>query len=248
MSSLSLPCFSDDLAALRVTGEDARDFLHGQFCGDVRALDVGQALLTAWLSPKGRALNLVQVLCADEGFWLLVPHAQAAAFTRRLRMFVLRARVQIEDGTAETTAALAARLGLPVLPVTDATLRFIAAGLPMLDATLADAFLPQELNLDLLAGVSFNKGCYPGQEIVARVKFRGTVKRRVQRFALDVEAAPAPGTRLAGDDGAPHGTVLSAARGESGVALLAVADLDAGPLTLDGVALQPRPLPYPTSA
>lgn len=248
MSTPALPCFSEDLVALRVTGEDARDFLHGQFCGDVRALDVGQALLTAWLSPKGRALYLVQVLRADDAFWLLLPAAQAAAFTKRLRMFVLRARVKIEDGTVEATQALAATLGLPVRPADEAALHLVRAGLPTLDATLSDAFLPQELNLDLLAGVSFNKGCYPGQEIVARVKFRGSVKRRVQRFALDTDAPPAPGTRLAGDDGAPHGTVLLAARAESGVEMLAVSDLDAGPLRLDGAAPQPLPLPYPTGA
>ncbi len=248
MSTAALPCFHDDLAALRVTGEDARDFLHGQFCGDVRALDVGEALLTAWLSPKGRALNLVQVLRTDDAFWLLLPAAQAAAFAKRLRMFVLRARVQVEDGSAETTAALAARLGVPVRSADEAALDLVRAGLPTLDATLSDAFLPQELNLDLLAGVSFNKGCYPGQEIVARVKFRGSVKRRVQRFALDTDTPPTPGTRVAGDDDAPHGTVLLAARAATGVELLIVTDVDAGSLTLNGVALQALPLPYPASA
>ena len=248
MSTPALPCFSEDLVALRVTGEDARDFLHGQFCGDVRALDVGQALLTAWLSPKGRALYLVQVLRADDAFWLLLPAAQAAAFTKRLRMFVLRARVKIEDGTVEATQALAATLGLPVRPVAEAALHLVRAGLPTLDATLSDAFLPQELNLDLLAGVSFNKGCYPGQEIVARVKFRGTVKRRVERFALYSRALPPPGVRLTGGDGELHATVLRAAATPDGVELLAVADLDAGPFSLDGAPTLPLPLPYPTSA
>lgn len=248
MTTPHLPCISDDLVALHVTGEDARDFLHGQFCGDLRALEPGTALLTAWLSPKGRVLNLLQVLRADDGFWLLLPAAQAAAFTKRLRMFVLRARVKVEDGTAEAAEALAAGLGLPVRSADDAALHLIRGGLPALDATQNDAFLPQELNLDLTAGVSFNKGCYPGQEIVARVKFRGTVKRRVQRFALDVDTPPGPGTRLVGDDGAPHGTVLVAARTESGVEMLAVADLDAGALSLDGVALRALPLPYATGA
>ncbi|MBX9605856.1 MAG: hypothetical protein K2Y51_06505, partial [Gammaproteobacteria bacterium] len=215
MSIPALPCFSEDLVALRVTGEDARDFLHGQFCGDVRALEIGQALLTAWLSPKGRALYLVQVLRAEDAFWLLLPAAQAAAFAKRLRMFVLRARVKVDDGTVDAMQALAATLGLPMRSADEASLHLVCAGLPTLDATLSDAFLPQELNLDLLAGVSFNKGCYPGQEIVARVKFRGSVKRRVQRFALVTDAPPAPGARLLGDDGAPHGTVLLAARAAS---------------------------------
>ena len=271
-------------SALRVSGEDARDFLHAQFSADLRALDIGTTLVTAWLNPKGRVLFLPRVLRGPDAFFLLLPAAQAPAFAKRLRMFVLRARVQIDDGAERgvlvlhgmpTPSALradivggrdaasgaiylvgppraledlAVTLGAAPLDADGATLAAIRAGAPLLEATLAEEFLPQELNLDLLAGVSFNKGCYPGQEIVARVKFRGTVKRRAQRWLAVGADCPAPGARLLGADGAPHGTVLAAARGDAGVELLAVTDLDAGTVTLDDAARTPLtalPLPYP---
>jgi hypothetical protein len=77
-----------------------------------------------------------------------------------------------------------------------ATLR---AGLPQVYPETHEAFVAQMLNIDLLGGISFEKGCYTGQEIIARAHFRGTVKRRMFLFGIN-GPAPAPGTRvLAGD-------------------------------------------------
>lgn len=81
-----------------------------------------------------------------------------------------------------------------------AALADVRHGRPRLAAELADTFLPQELDLDALGGVSFEKGCYPGQEIVARVKFRGTVKYRLRRLAVGTVAPPPAGTRVVADD------------------------------------------------
>jgi folate-binding protein YgfZ len=69
----------------------------------------------------------------------------------------------------------------------------IAAGLPWVEAATQDLFIPQTLNLDLIDGVSFTKGCYPGQEVVARSHYRGTIKRRMARgmIALPVQTATA---------------------------------------------------------
>jgi folate-binding protein YgfZ len=118
----------------------------------------------------------------------------------------------------------------------------------LLDASLTDQFLPQELNLDILAGVSFNKGCYPGQEIIARVKFRGTVKRRVQRVHSATSLAAATGAPLVGADDARHGTVLTSTVNAAGSCeALAVIDLDAGALHLAGdarAAVDILALPY----
>ena len=70
----------------------------------------------------------------------------------------------------------------------------IRAGLPQVYPQTHESFVAQMLNLDLLGGVSFEKGCYTGQEIIARTHFRGTVKRRMLRYAAACPA-PAPGTR-----------------------------------------------------
>lgn len=105
----------------------------------------------------------------------------------------------------------------------------IDRGIPTLDAQLSDQFLPQELNLDQGAGLSFDKGCYPGQEIIARVKFRGAVKRRLARMHANSGDAPEPGAEIVTADTAEKcGTVLSAAtRPDDSVDVLAVLNVNA---------------------
>ena len=121
----------------------------------------------------------------------------------------------------------------------------IASGIPSLTAATQDQFVPQMLNLELVGGVSFTKGCYPGQEIVARSQHLGQVKRRLARFASTEPAAP--GDSVLGD-GQRIGTVVNAAPAlRGGWELLAVVQIDAGTtlsLRAGGPTLEPLPLPY----
>lgn len=246
-----------DLAILTVRGADAHDFLHAQLAADLRKLASGDAVLTAWCSPQGRVLFAPWVLAADDGYFLLADHSQAADLERRLRLFVLRSRVEVEHldhgwaGIRTVAAASVPRDGAQLARAGEIawyvgeeeaiarcwqTLELAATGSaaarlddirrhrPRLCTATADQFLPQELDLDQGAGVSFDKGCYPGQEIVARVRYRGNVKRRLAHLAA--ATALAPGERLvACSDGAPRGTVIDAAAAASGWECLAVLDL-----------------------
>jgi folate-binding protein YgfZ len=127
----------------------------------------------------------------------------------------------------------------------------VAAGIPAITIATQDQFTPHMLNLDLVGGVSFDKGCYTGQEIVARTQYLGQVKRRLARFATTAHAAP--GTPVYAD-AAPAGTVVNAARSPAGeFEVLAVtqthatqtgADGTALHLGADGPALRPLVLPY----
>ena len=123
----------------------------------------------------------------------------------------------------------------------------IRAGLPQLWPETHEAFVAQMLNVDLLGGISFEKGCYTGQEIIARTHFRGTVKRRMLRFR-SAGPAPRPGTRLL-NDGSHAGDVVDAEQTSDGCELLAVVSLthrDAR-LELDGApgaSLEEISLPY----
>ncbi len=122
----------------------------------------------------------------------------------------------------------------------------IADGLPQVFAATSGAFVPQMLNLDLLDAISFTKGCYTGQEIIARTQHLGRIKRRLLGYRLPPGAAPAPQAGLYRDGTKVAEILLSSAQGD-GVHLLAVTSLEArgSPLVAeDGRTAEPVELPY----
>ncbi len=159
-------------------------------------------------------------------------------------------------GIAQRTRdALTARATLVSTDAWDWT--SIRAGIPTIVAATQDAFVPQMANFELLGGVSFKKGCYPGQEIVARMQYRGGLKRRMALAHVASDKRPAPGQSLYsgffGDQSA--GTVVNAAPApDGGWDLLAVAQLESlrtADLHLDsptGPALEIRAFPAPEVA
>lgn len=136
----------------------------------------------------------------------------------------------------------------------------IAAGFPWVQAATQDTFIPQTLNMDLIGGISFTKGCYPGQEVVARSHYRGTIKRRMAygiAAAGALAGAAGESQDLAGTDiydatrpGNPCGRVINAASSNDQLHLLLevqLADLDSADFRLgsdDGAAITIAPLPY----
>src|SRR5438067_6278630 len=96
------------------------------------------------------------------------------------------------------------------------TLREIRAGRPLITRATQDQFVPQMVNLETLGGVDFQKGCYPGQEIVARAQYRGQVKRRMVHTRAPAGVALAPGQQFNG------GTVVDVAPSDGGAEVLAV--------------------------
>ena len=198
----------------------------------------------------------------DSALALLVSADQAPTLLKRLGLYVLRARVQLSLTEAPLVGLLSGdpvpanaqclqlagdasrRLlvldnGTASLPDpatahrTDWELADIRAGIPTIHTATAGEFVPQMVNLDLLGAISFTKGCYTGQEIVARMKYLGRVKRRMFRFGTD-GPAPEPGTALYAARGSVGQVVRSAGTGDGGE-FLAVIQLDAlpGPFFLD---------------
>jgi folate-binding protein YgfZ len=245
----------DDVAVLRLSGTDARAFLSRQLTCDLSALAPDRALTGAWLTPKGRALVLMQLVEAPDGVVLaLLPASLADDVCQRLRRFVMRDDVVVAwsgdlvvaglAGAAVSAAEVAcapeaprpARLtidgplallvGEPAA-VDDALgelagvargngdawrRHLIAAGLPEVTPATREMFVPQMINLDRIGAVSFTKGCYPGQEIVARTQHLGRIKR----------------SSVHGAAGDAVGRVVSAApSGDGAVHLLVVVTLDA---------------------
>jgi folate-binding protein YgfZ len=123
----------------------------------------------------------------------------------------------------------------------------IRAGVAQVMAATSDAIIAQAANLELVGGVDFHKGCYPGQEIIARMQYLGRLKERLRGFHMDAPA-PTPGTPLgaAGREESAGVVVDAAPSPAGGVDLIAVTREDAldTPLSVDGRPLAPRALPY----
>ncbi|RME33062.1 MAG: folate-binding protein, partial [Gammaproteobacteria bacterium] len=221
--------------ALLVSGEDAVAFLHAQLCADVRSLTAGDNCLTAWCAPNGRVLHLVRLIRRDGDCLLALPADQVPALREGLLRYRLRSRVELEPATLKWWGAAGeaprinecarARIapglwllatdgdppeGQSILAEADLPWRRreLEAGIPALPAVLSGEFLPQMLRLDEHGGLSFNKGCYPGQEVIARLHFRGRLKRRWHRFRCPLPEPPAPATRLLDDGGTTRGVVV----------------------------------------
>jgi tRNA-modifying protein YgfZ len=132
------------------------------------------------------------------------------------------------------------------VPAEAAALAEIGLGLPAITPALVDRFVAQMLNLDELGALAFDKGCYPGQEVIARVRHLGDVKRRTRRYAAAVATPAAVGAPVATEKGTVLGEVVRSAPAEHGCELLAVVDDAASDaqLMIDGVALRELPLPF----
>jgi tRNA-modifying protein YgfZ len=189
------------LSVLKLSGDDVSSFLHGQLAADVASLKPGEATFAAYCSARGQVIALMLVCQVGKEWLVLLESGLAEAVTARLRMFVLRARVVIEHAHDLQAAGLSpdadAPPGARVFSPRQTSLRYavtspesgpagavlawrrneICAGVAWLEPASSERFIPQMLGLDAIGAVSFSKGCYPGQEIVARTRYLGKVKR-----------------------------------------------------------------------
>lgn len=263
---------------ITISGVDRTTFLQGQLTQDITTLAPGRAVLAGAADARGRlqfAGYLFAWCSADiDSIALVVPAELVVDLMARLRMHVLRARVQIGllDGDLIAVAddpSPAIQLPGPgnrCLVIGDGTqaaaqspvatneweLAEIRAGIPMIVKATAGEFVPQMVNLDLLGGISFTKGCYTGQEIVARTKYLGRIKRRMLRYSASGPPPPA-GTALNAMRGTGNpgvvGQVVRSATVPSGCEFLAVVSLDGlpDPVFLDEAMARPArrlDLPY----
>lgn len=152
-----------------------------------------------------------------------------------------------------STSAQAILAALPPLPPTQWPWLDVLSGVPRIEATTVDQFVPQMINFELIGGVNFKKGCYPGQEVVARSQYRGTTKRRA--FILHAQQALLAGQEVfsEADPGQPAGLIINVAPlpGQTG-AFSALAELKLAAVgkalfagSADGPRLTLGQLPYP---
>jgi tRNA-modifying protein YgfZ len=259
------------LGLIQVSGADALTFLQGQLTQDVAKVTDQHAAYAGYCSPKGRLLAHFLVWKSDDSYFLQLPRVLVEPIQKRLKMYVLRAKVVLADvsqssvrfGLAGSDAAavitslfgntpaqamdivrtpLATIIALPnhryqLIVQGDAAelwqtlaqhaqavgapvwrwLR-IRAGIPEIYPSTQEQFVPQMVNDDLLGAVSFQKGCYTGQEIVARLHYLGKAKRRMVGAHINIPEPPQPGDAIYGArlEGQAIGVVVDAAASPQG--------------------------------
>lgn len=248
---MTTPFFLDSRAVVSVSGPDAAAFLNGIVTAGVLDLAPGERRSAALLSPQGKIFADMLLERTTEGYLADCDASVAEALVRRLAMFRLRAKVEIAarpDLGVQVFAGrpdprhealplrlIAERSGKPAADPSPYHLMRIAAGIPEQGADFGpDEVFPADVNFDLTGGVDFRKGCFIGQEVVSRMKRRGTARRRTLQLTLANGACPPPCPVLDAS-GAELGALTSCA-GDIGLARIRIDRLkDIGtPLTVDG--------------
>ena len=297
-------CDLSHLGLLQISGADALTFLQGQVTYDVKLLNGQIAHHSGYCNPKGRLLALFLAFAHKDHIHLQLPKELIAPIAKRLKMYVMRSKVEIEDVSESIikiglNGAKAIELLNPLfsqIPQNDYELvtlengaliklpgnqpRFeiftdianapaiwnslaqhtkiadaaywelleIQAGIPEVYVKTQEEFVPQMLNLDLLNGINFKKGCYTGQEIVARTHYLGTVKRRTQLAHIDCATQPNAGDDVLNSNGDIIGKVVRCAPSFNGgydlLAEVRLESIEAGQLNVNGSTLNLQQLPY----
>ena len=203
---------SDPRSYIQLSGPDSRKFLQGQVTCDMGALTTGQTIYGAQCTAKGRIIFTFAAHCDAEDNIVLETHSSITDIAiASLKKYAVFFKTTITDISAEIANS----------PITD--LQRLRSGTADITAATTDMFIPQMINLDALGYISFKKGCYTGQEIVARAHYRGTVKRRMHHLQLDATSTPEPGDEIRDEQGKAIGTVASAMQVDNNrVELLAV--------------------------
>lgn len=208
------------LGILKVSGKDAAIFLQGQLSCDVLSLELNQSVLGCCCTPQGRVQSLFRVFRDANHYYLRLPKTLMETTLQHLKKYAIFSKVVLSDDSEHwqifgSDAPLAEWIGYPVLgnrfeyylpnetvmPIATASeaawhLLEIKAGIPRLYPETVNLFTPHDLNLPALGGVNFQKGCYTGQEIVARMEHRGKLKHHLELHQLPKNSAYQPGQEL----------------------------------------------------
>ena len=194
---------------LKLTGDDVQSFLQGQFSNNIDGLEEGTVQLNAYCQHQGKIIALLWVMKRDDDFYLSFPNDLSEIITKRLTMFKMMSAVDIKDMSDEIiqlgvvdesfdggfkindqqSIALVKTLdGVELDDASEWEAVCIVNDIPEVTLATSEKCVPQLLNLDINeVGVNFTKGCYPGQEVVARLHYLGKSKRRMRQFECEGE-------------------------------------------------------------
>ncbi len=235
------------LKALNVQGVDAAAFLNAQLSVNVTSLATGERQLGCWCNAKGQVIATVLVMVVDtDHFLLILSKTLINAVLQRMQMFVLRSQVSLSIAndrqiivteSDNDSEALWQQLQCITVDTNDQSTidsnddvnnshlaRDINDGICWLGPETTQQFLPQMLAMQHFNAVDYKKGCYPGQEVIARAHYLGRVKRRLWRIDVnsDAQSVPENGTLIRNDQNIVSGQIVAAAKRASDTIGLAI--------------------------
>lgn len=262
----------DPLRCIALEGKDAHAFAQSQFTADIERLAPACWSPLAWCDPGGRVLAFMMAEAGERRVDLALPASQAESIGKRLKQFTIGRDVRVtEPGNlvgsfdpapamptlaCDRSRSMARAESAGARPADEKALARwqhldICQALPWLEPDSSQQHLPQWLGLEALGGLDYDKGCYPGQEVIARLHYRGSIKYRLRGVHMARSAPPPSHARITDGDGKPLGRWLRglASGGETlGLAVVrAGLDDDAEVLVeIDGQALVARVTPAET--
>jgi len=199
-------CSLENRSLIKISGEDSETFLQSQFSNDITNIKDKQIQINAYCQHQGKIIAILWVFKKKDDYFLSVLTELKALVLSKLNMYKLMSRVQIDDysnlvyqfglikenqeKSIRINESLSILITSELIPSVESNsiweLACIENILPEVHLKMSEKITPQLVNLDIdELGVSFTKGCYPGQEVVARMHYLGKPKRRLFRFTSD---------------------------------------------------------------
>ena len=208
----------EHLSILKISGDDAKEFLQGQMTQSTDELNDDQIHLTSFCNPQGRVIATALIQFWNEAYYLILGSDLLDDLTICLSRYILRSKVILTKNEINIFGVFKKDIskidsrfnsdslkslsndperfillsnkyqGEDTIDMNNWILEDIKSGIPLINKINSLEYIPQMLNLDHLEGISFTKGCYTGQEVVARVQHRGKIKQRM--YQVEIEEFP----------------------------------------------------------
>ena len=213
----------EHLRVLTISGEDAGELLQGQMTQDIRKLEDDKIHITSFCNVQGRVIASAFIQGRNDQYDLILSSEIIDDLENHLKRYVLRSKVVIEQSIEKTFGSYKSdvnedgkeygslkndpeRVLILSTQAPKSIDNFITSEewircdienkIAIIDKESSEKFIPQMLNLDILDAVSFSKGCYTGQEVVARVQHRGKVKKRMYKINIKETDSVDPHTQI----------------------------------------------------
>jgi len=163
---------------IQISGVDSAEFLQGQITNDINFASENKILTSAICNVKGRVLAVFRILRISSGFLIFINKSVAEKFKTHLEKYAVFFKTKIEfiDKAID---------GIEIISESDWKLNCIERGFVEITESISEVFTPHELNYQNLGLINFEKGCFTGQEVIARMHYRGKLKFSLAKFSVD---------------------------------------------------------------